>query len=111
MYNIDFNPVLLSEIIDILEQDNEKIKTIITDVNNAMKDLDESKWKSPEKMHIDGEFMIYLNDIETQVPIQLNECTDFLKAVVEEYQKSHNQITTKIKEVDNNVAIDIGEDL
>lgn len=102
MYDIEIKPELLNDIIKSLEITNEKIVEIVKNVNLAMKSLDEDKWKSPEKTKIDNEFMVYLDKLEKNVPMQLNECTNILKRVILEYEKTHGKIQKDVEIVSSN---------
>ena len=46
--------------------------------------------------------MVYLDKLEKNVPMQLNECTNILKRVILEYEKTHGKIQKDVEIVSSN---------
>lgn len=91
-----------------IEKDINDISTIITNIYNAMKTLDESKWKSNEKDKIDQEFIPYLSKISEKIPSNLRKKLDFARYALEKHEEQDN---LNAKEVENEVSTTFVEKL
>ncbi len=78
MQNIYVNIDELNGLITTLNEDNENIFDIIDTINKNMMDIDETKWKSPERKKFDELFIPYINKKEKSIKMDLNSCKDKL---------------------------------
>ena len=101
MKDINIEPILLSETIEILKNDNEKIHKTITNINKLIKDLDSTKWKSPEKEKIDIELLPYLEYQENNIYNSLNDCVLIINRAKEIYQATDEETIRIAETLDN----------
>lgn len=95
--------------IEIIEKDINSIEKMLMQVYNAMKTLDEEKWKAKEKEKIDQEFMPYLEKVSTKYPVELKRNLNYLKIAVQAYEKHDEVATSKIEEVSSGITFNTNE--
>lgn len=95
--NVNIDTVLLSDIITDLEKNNERIVSIINNIENAYKQLDDTRWKSREKTHFDEQVFHYINELKSSFCSDLNEYPAFLRRVIELY-KENQEMSVKISD-------------
>lgn len=88
--NVSIDTILLSDIVVDLEKNNEKVISIINNIEKAYKLLDESKWKSREKERFDEQFFYYTNGIKSSFCSKLNEYPLFLKNAINLYKENQD---------------------
>ena len=90
--DIYIEPVGLKNEITLLKVDNERIKTIITEINDIIKDIDETKWNSPERKKVDEELIPYLDKQKKAVTINIDNCVTVLQSALNKYTGSNEAI-------------------
>ena len=70
MSDIKLQSSLLDDLIIKLEQDNLEIVDLIKNSNDAIRTLDDKKWKSKEKIEMDEKLIPYMNN--NQILIEWN---------------------------------------
>ena len=76
MSDIKLQSSLLDDLIIKLEQDNLEIVDLIKNSNDAIRTLDDKKWKAKEKIEMDEKLIPYMNKLDNQLLNYLKECTD-----------------------------------
>ena len=104
MFDINIKNNIHSDIENI-QKDINSIETILIDVFDAMKTLDETKWKAKEKERVDQEFIPYLEKLSTKYPKELNKHLNYLRSAVGAYETHDDVSTKKIEEVSESINL------
>ena len=106
MSDIKLQSSLLDDLIIKLEQDNLEIVDLIKNSNDAIRTLDDKKWKSKEKIEMDEKLIPYMNKLDNQLLNYLNECTDLLKLAKASYEETDKSISRSMSKIDNDILIE-----
>jgi len=82
---VDVDTAALGELISKLSNNNEEICKIIGEINTKFIDLDEIKWKSPERKKYDDQFIPFLNKKATIIKDSLEKSNKDLNTAKENY--------------------------
>ena len=96
--------------IENIEKDIKSIETILVDLFDAMKTLDETKWKAKEKERVEHEFVPYLEKMSTKYPKELIKHLNYLKGAVLAYETHDEVRSKKIDEVSDFIELEHLED-
>ena len=105
--NINLDTLSLDSLIQTLESDNLELDNLIKSTNNAIRKLDDTRWKSSEKEKFMNQVLPFLDKIEKNFYSSLNECTNLLKEANIKYQETNTNIKNTVDEVDGSISIDI----
>ena len=92
MNDIKIDILNLEKLISMLDKDTVEINNSLMNINNTLKQLDSSKWSSPEKDKIDSEFMVYMNESVAKAEIELKAPLNNLRKALEKYKNLNNKI-------------------
>lgn len=101
--DIYIEPIGLEELIAKLEQNNKEICTILSNVNKDILLLDETKWRSIQKMKFDEVFHPYLVSVNEVIPIRLTNCTTLLHNAINKYNRDEAQVVEVLEDVTSRV--------
>lgn len=105
--NLNLDALALSDLIIQLESDNLEIDNIIKSTNNAIKKLDDSRWKSSEKERFMNQVLPFLTKIEYNFYSSLNECTSLLNKANISYQTLDTNVKNTVEQVTDATSIDV----
>lgn len=83
--DIYIEPVGLKNEITLLKNDNARIEAIITEINDIIKGIDDTKWKSPERKKVDEELIPYLDNQKKAVTINIDNCATVLQNALNKF--------------------------
>ena len=106
MSDIKLQSSLLDNLIIKLAQDNLEIVDLIKNSNDAIRTLDDKKWKSKEKIEMDEKLIPYMNKLDNQLLNYLNECTDLLKLAKTSYEDVDRNISGSIAKIDSDISVE-----
>ena len=77
--NLNIKSIELENLIQKLEKDNENILEIVKSINEDIRKLDDTKWKSKEKVKLDSVLLPYLNLLDNNLQNYINKPLNILK--------------------------------
>lgn len=92
-YNVDIKNGELENLINKLEKDNQDILDTVKFINETIRKIDDTKWKSKEKEKLDLELIPYLDLLDNNLANYINAPLNVLKSAnrnyieVDKYQK------------------------
>lgn len=92
-YNVDIKNGELENLINKLEKDNQDILDTVKFINETIRKIDDTKWKSKEKEKLDLELIPYLDLLDNNLANYINAPLNVLKNAnrnyieVDKYQK------------------------
>lgn len=92
MANINIDNIELEKLISKLEKDNQDICNTIKSINNDIKKLDETKWKSKEKDKLDETLIPYITNLDNNIESYLNKSLNVLKNANLKYKIQNENI-------------------
>jgi len=104
MGNIEIIPDKLQEHILVLQNDSTGILDTIKNINDSIKALDETIWKSPEKTKMDQELIPFIDSRYILAESCFNNCINVLNAALNRYIETNNNIikgTSSLETYDN----------
>lgn len=104
MGNIEIIPDKLQEHILVLQNDSTGILDTIKNINDSIKALDETIWKSPEKTKMDQELIPFIDSRYILAESCFNNCINVLNAALTRYIETNNNIikgTSSLETYDN----------
>lgn len=104
MGNIEIIPDKLQEHILVLQNDSIGILDTIKNINDSIKALDETIWKSPEKTKMDQELIPFIDSRYILAESCFNNCINVLNAALNRYIETNNNIikgTSSLETYDN----------
>ena len=101
MYNLDLHTINLEEVIKLLEVDNNNICSTIKNIADAIKKMDDSVWKSPEKNNIEQQLLPYLEKNEKKYLQSFRESIDVLNKALLSYQEQDQNLKSRAEKLSN----------
>ena len=77
--NLTIKSVELESLIQKLDKDNQDILEVVKLINDDIKKLDETKWKSKEKEKLDSVLLPYLDLLDNNLHDYINKPLNILK--------------------------------
>ena len=91
--NLNIKSLELESLIQKLEKDNQDILETVKLINEDIRKLDDSKWKSKEKEKLDSTLLPYLDSLDNNLQEYINKPLNILKNA----NQKHTEIDESLK--------------
>lgn len=90
--NLDIKYDELETLIKKLERDNQDILDTVNSINENIRKLDDTKWKSKEKEKLDSVLLPYLNLLDNNLQNYINTPLNLLKNANEKHVETNENL-------------------